>query len=84
MITNEPIAKVTSKGQLTVPKAIRDQLKLKPGTEVRFTLDQSGGVTLKPLNYDFRSIRGIVKSRRKHPPTIEEMNEDIAAGWAGE
>jgi antitoxin PrlF len=84
MVINIPIAKITSKGQLTVPKEIRDQLKLEPGTQVKFILDEKGGVTLKPLNYDFRSIRGIVKSRRKHPPTIEEMNEDIAAGWAGE
>lgn len=79
-----PIATVTSKGQITLPKEIRDQLKLGPGSRINFVVDPKGRVTLKPLNYDFRSIRGIVKSRRKHPPTIEEMNEAIAAGWAGE
>ncbi len=79
-----PIATLTSKGQITVPKEIRDQLKLEPGSRINFVVDRKGKVTLKPLNYDFESIRGIVKSRRKHPPTIEEMNEAIAAGWAGE
>jgi len=79
-----PIATLTSKGQITVPKEIRDQLKLQAGSRIDFVVDRKGNVMLKPLNYDFRSIRGIVKSRRKHPPTIEEMNDAIAAGWAGE
>lgn len=79
-----PIATLTSKGQITVPKEIRDQLKLEPGSRINFVVDASGQVVFKPLNYDFRSIRGILKSRRKRPVTIEEMNEAIAAGWAGE
>jgi antitoxin PrlF len=79
-----PIATVTSKGQITLPKEIREQFKLEPGTRINFVVDASGQVVLKPLNYDFRSIRGILKSRRKRPVTIEEMNEAIAAGWAGE
>jgi antitoxin PrlF len=79
-----PIATVTSKGQITLPKEIRDRLKLEPGTRINFAVDASGQVVLKPLNYDFRSLRGILKSRRKRPVTIEEMNEAIAAGWAGE
>jgi antitoxin PrlF len=77
-------ATITSKGQLTVPKEIRDQLNLKPGTQVKFVIDETGGVSLKPLNVNFRSLRGLLKSKRKRPPTIEEMNEAIAAGWAGE
>jgi antitoxin PrlF len=77
-------ATLTSKGQLTVPKEIRERLKLKPGSQVKFVLDKTGGAILKPLNFDFESIRGIIKSKRKHPPTIEEINEAIAQGWAGE
>lgn len=79
-----PISKLTSNGRITLPKEIRDLLKLVLGDRIDFVVGRSGQVTLKPLNKDFRSIRGILKSRRKHPPTIEEMNEAIAAGWAGE
>jgi antitoxin PrlF len=79
-----PTAKVTSKGQVTLPKEIRDHLKIAPGHRIDFVVKRSGEVAVKPLNYDFRSLRGILKSRRKTPVSIEEMNEAIAAGWAGE
>lgn len=78
-----PISRLTSNGRITVPKEIRDLLKLVPGDRIDFVVGRSGHVTLRPLNKDFRSIQGIVKSRRKHPATIEEMNEAIADGWAG-
>lgn len=31
--------RVTSKGQVTIPQAIREQLGIQPGTEVRFEVD---------------------------------------------
>lgn len=38
---------VTSKGQVTIPKRLRDYLGLKPGSEVTFELDDDGRVVLK-------------------------------------
>jgi AbrB family looped-hinge helix DNA binding protein len=38
---------VTSKGQVTIPKAVRDRLNLKPGSTVDFELDENGSVVLK-------------------------------------
>ncbi len=35
-------ATVTSKGQVTIPKPIRDRLGIKPGTKVAFSLDKDG------------------------------------------
>lgn len=35
-------ATVTSKGQVTIPKPIRDRLGIKPGTKVAFSLDEEG------------------------------------------
>lgn len=34
--------KITSKGQVTIPKALRDELGLLPGTEVEFVRDDEG------------------------------------------
>ena len=46
------VATLTSKGQLTIPKAIRDALGLHEGDRVRFELDATGGRTiLAPVRY---------------------------------
>ncbi|HQX79591.1 MAG TPA: AbrB/MazE/SpoVT family DNA-binding domain-containing protein [Steroidobacteraceae bacterium] len=39
---------LTSKGQVTVPKTVRDYLGLKPGTAVTFERLASGEVVLRP------------------------------------
>ena len=73
--------KVTSKGQVTIPKEIRDYLKLKPGDEVFFVIDnQRRRVTFWAKNGDVRDMAGILKDvvpKRRRPVTVEEMNEAI-------
>lgn len=39
--------RVTSKGQVTIPKEIRDQLGIQPGSEVEFVNDNDGEVILR-------------------------------------
>lgn len=39
---------LTSKGQVTIPKHIRDAMHLKPGSAVEFAVDAAGCVVLKP------------------------------------
>ena len=79
-----PKSTVTSKGQVTIPKEIRDQMGLKPGDRVDFAADRSGRMILRPINTDFRSLRGILKSKRTRPLSIREMDEAIARGACGE
>jgi len=38
---------LTSKGQLTIPKRIRDQLHLLPGAEVEFAVNAQGAVVIQ-------------------------------------
>jgi antitoxin PrlF len=71
---------VTSKGQVTIPKEVRDQMGLKPGDRIDFVKDRTGRFTLKPINTDFRALRGILKSKRTKPLSIREMDEAIARG----
>jgi len=79
-----PMSKVTSKGQVTIPKEIRDHLGLKTGDRLDFVRDRAGRVSVKAINTDFRSLRGILKSRLSRPLTIAEMDEAIARGARGE
>jgi antitoxin PrlF len=71
---------ITSKGQATIPKAIREHLRLKPGDRVKFFVHPDGSVVLLP-KLPASALRGIVKARRR-PVTIEEMSEAAAAGAA--
>jgi antitoxin PrlF len=79
-----PRSTLTSKGQITIPKEVRDQMGLKPGDRIDFVKDRTGRFSLKAINTDFRSLRGILKSKRTKPLTIREMDEAIARGACGE
>ena len=72
---------ITTKGRVTIPKVIREQLGLKPGDRIKFFLHPKGGVVLLP-QIPVLALRGIVKPRQR-PVTIEEMEEAAAAGAAG-
>jgi antitoxin PrlF len=73
---------ITSKGQATIPKAIRDDLHLKPGDRVKFFVHPDGSVVLLP-KVPASALRGIVKSRRRRPATLSEMNEAAAESAVG-
>jgi antitoxin PrlF len=73
---------ITAKGQATIPKAIRDHLRLKPGDRVKFFVHPDGSVVLLP-KIPASALRGIVKPRRQRPVTIEEMSAAAGAGAAG-
>ncbi len=71
---------ITVKGQATIPKAIRDHLRLKPGDRVKFFIHPDGSVVLLP-KLPASALRGILKPRRRAAPVSnEEMNEAIARG----
>lgn len=72
-------ATLTSKGQLTLPKVLRDELKLKPGDKVDFVRDSIGGYRLKPANIDVRELSGFLSHLYKGSPiSVKELNEGIA------
>lgn len=78
-----PTATLTSKGQITIPKEIRERLRLQTGHRLEFEIDKNGKVSLIPRNKDIRSLKGIMRSKRKTPVSVEEMNQAIAEGFSG-
>ncbi len=73
-------AAITSKGQATIPKPIRDHLHLKPGDRVKFFLHPDGSVVLLP-KLPVSALRGSVKSDRQ-AVSLDEMEEAAAGGAA--
>lgn len=77
-----PTATVTSKGQITLPKEIRDTLGVQSGDRVLFWRNPQGQIVVEAETVDLRSLRGMLKGKGPRL-TIEEMNEAIAQGAAG-
>ena len=73
---------ITVKGQATIPKAIREHLRLKPGDRVKFFVHPDGSVVLLP-KLPASALRGIIHFRRRRPVSIEEMTEAAAEGSTG-
>jgi AbrB family looped-hinge helix DNA binding protein len=57
------LAKVTTKGQVTIPKGIRDAFGIRPNDKVDFE-PQGDKIVLVPLK-TLKDLRGAVKPRRK-------------------
>ena len=69
-------ARITSKGQITIPKSVRTKLKLEAGHRVEF-IETEAGFLVKPATRDIRSLKGILPKRRR-VVSIEDMNRSIA------
>jgi antitoxin PrlF len=69
------------KGQATIPKAVREHLRLKPGDRVKFFVHPDGSVVILP-KLSASALRGMMRSRRPRPASLEDMDKAIAAGAA--
>lgn len=72
-----PTATLSEKGQTTIPKQVRDYLKIHPGDRIDFELAGQGKVILKPANIDIRDLKGFLAAKTKKHATIDEMNSVI-------
>ena len=73
---------ITSKGQVTVPKAIREQLHLRPGDKLDFLLEENGGLRVEPVTESVTALKGMLPKPRR-TVTLVEMDEAIAAAVGG-
>ena len=67
---------MTTKGQITVPKEVRDRLGLRPGDRVRFIVEEDGRVQMLPAKRDISELVGILP-RPTRSLSVEEMDEAI-------
>jgi len=74
------VATLTSKGQTTIPKEIRDLLGLEPGDKLDFVIEADGRVILRPATRDVRELRGLLRRKGEKPVTLEQMDQAIAEG----
>jgi looped-hinge helix DNA binding domain, AbrB family len=72
-----PTATVTSKGQVTIPKAVRDLMHIDAGDQVDFVVTDRGDVVVRSVNLDVRELRGLLRRNRRRSVSVEAMNAAI-------
>jgi antitoxin PrlF len=75
-------ATVTSKGQITIPKDVREHLGLEAGDRVVFVVQSDRDVLLKPAKTDIRELHGMLYRKGRRPRSLAEMDEGIARSLA--
>jgi antitoxin PrlF len=78
------VSNVTSKGQVTIPAAVRKHLGVGTPDKITFVVEDDGHVALQPAKFTVRALKGIVSAIPGRTTTdfddqIEEAMEDEAA-----
>ena len=70
-------ATITSKGQVTLPKPIRDRLDLRAGDRIAFSMEDDGRLLVTPVTGSVMDLAGMLP-RPPVPLSQEEMDEVVA------
>lgn len=75
---NALVSTVTQKGQVTIPKDVRDSLHLVTGDKVEFIRNELGEIIIKPVTRKVAQVIGLLSQYKKEKPvTIEAMDQAI-------
>jgi AbrB family looped-hinge helix DNA binding protein len=72
---------MTSKGQITLPKPVRQRLGLRKGSRVEFLLDgDNKAATMRPMEISLSDVYGMLSARApEKPASIGEMRQAVRA-----
>ena len=73
---------LTSKGQVTLPKAIREKLSLSAGDRVEFIFDDEQGARLVVKHIPVSRLKGMLP-KPKQPVSLAEMDRAVQEGGSG-
>ena len=65
---------LTSKGRITIPKPIRDSLRMKAGDKMSFTLMPDGVVIMRVKNRQVSDLAGLLYKQGRKPVPIELLS----------
>jgi antitoxin PrlF len=75
-------ATLTSKGQLTVPKTVREALGVGPGDRIDFVQMDDGNYAILAATHPVVRLKGLLP-RPAAPVSLDEMDQAIARGATG-
>ncbi len=72
-----PVATMTNKGQVTIPKKVRDTLQLQSGDKLEFVCEDSGVITVRPIKRSVDEVFGRLHMKGRAPVSTEEMKAAV-------
>ena len=76
------LSTVTDKGQITLPKALRDRLGIRPGSKVEFALQPDDTVRLRVLARGAAGLFGLLAVPGETARSLDEIDAGVTAAAA--
>lgn len=75
-------ATITSKGQVTIPKRIREQLQLEAGDQLEFVVTQDGELTVRPKRDAMERLREVRETLAPLAVDVDELRRQSKTAWS--
>lgn len=72
------LATLTSKGQVTIPKSVRESLQLHSGDKIEISVTGKGEAMIRPISKKVEDVFGRLHDPGRKAVSVAEMNEAIA------
>lgn len=72
-----PSSTITTKGQTTIPKAIREHLGVDVGDRVDFVIQPDGTIVVEPAVRQVGALEGLLAMKGQRPVSLDAMREAI-------
>ena len=70
-------ATVSSKGQVTIPKTVRESMRLQSGDKVEFVITEHGVVLFRPITKKVDDVFGMLYKKGRKPISLKKMEDGI-------
>ncbi len=77
-------ARITAKGQITIPKKVRTGMAVDAGDRLAFELDDDGGVRIVPVRQPMKPLRGFLSEYATGRKVDDERIRGVLRRRAGE
>jgi antitoxin PrlF len=76
------VSTLTSKGQITLPREVREHLHLSEGDRIEFQIERDGQVRLAPISGSVRDLYGCLRRAAVSPPGLDELEDALVESLA--
>jgi len=71
------VSTLTSKGQVTIPKDVRERLRLRTGDKLDFQVEEDGTIRVHPIAARVSEVFGLLAEKASRSYSVEEMDAGL-------